>query len=62
MSTAGRRVITTRSGVRIGAAYTPRPPLPSRDHEHLQAALLNSRTAQPLTGWRRLFGFFWRLA
>lgn len=57
---ASVRYITTPSGVRIGSAYQPKPPIMSADHERLQAALFDPRTAKPLTGWRRILGFFWR--
>lgn len=62
MSTLGQRVITTRSGVRIGSAYVPKPPQPSADAATIQAALLEPRTTQPLTGWRRVVGFLWSRA
>lgn len=57
--TRAARMVTTPAGITIGIAWQPPAPRLSRDHEHLQAALLEPRTERPLTGWRRFFGFFW---
>lgn len=47
----------------IGRAYVrPSPRIVSRDAEHLQTALLEPRTAQPLPLVQRIAGAFWRLA
>lgn len=60
-SDMGRRVLTTRTGLRIGSAYTPKPSAAmDRDHERLQRALLDERTAGPRTGVVRAFSFLWR--
>ena len=49
----------TRSGLRIGCAWTPRPARFDRDHERLQAALLDPRTAMPPNPLMRLAGAIW---
>lgn len=47
----------------IGRAYVrPSPRVISRDAEHLQTALLEPRTAEPLPLVQRLAGALWRLA
>lgn len=47
----------------IGRAYVPPPPrIVSRDAEHLQSALLEPRTKQPLPLVQRIAGALWRLA
>lgn len=47
----------------IGRAYVPPSPrIVSRDAEHLQTALLEPRTAQPLSLVQRVAGALWRLA
>lgn len=56
------RTVVTKAGIVIGGAYVPPAPRPSADHERIQAALLDSRTERPLTGWRRALGFLWRHA
>lgn len=56
------RTTVTKSGIVIGGAYVPPPPRLTRDQEAIQAALLEPRTARPLTGARRILGFFWRLS
>lgn len=48
--------------VLIGCAYTHRPPVATRDGETLQEALLDPRTAKPLTPMQRIAGALWRLA
>jgi hypothetical protein len=54
--------VTTRAGVQIGVAYQPKPrPLGSAEVA-IQSALLDPRTARPLTTMQRLFGALWRLA
>lgn len=50
----------TRAGIRIGCAYVPPPPSPSKDAQRLQAALLEPRTARPLPLLRRVAGVAWR--
>jgi hypothetical protein len=50
------RYITTPSGVRIGSAYQPPPARLDRDHQKVQAALLESRTAFPVHRMHRLLG------
>ncbi len=62
----GGRVVTpptARGGaIEIGRAYV-RPPMPVQGHAvHLQAALLEPRTAIPPTLLHRLAGAIWRLA
>lgn len=58
---AGRRCTDTGRVV-IGCAYVP-PPAPVFKHaEHLQAALLEPRTAQPRPLWARIAGAFWSWA
>lgn len=48
--TAGDRIITTPSGLRIGSAYTPPPARLSDDAERIQAALLaTGRRCPPCT-------------
>jgi hypothetical protein len=56
------RLVTTRTGIQIGALYQPPPPRPGLYAERIQAALLEPRTTQPLTGWRRLLGYLWSKA
>lgn len=47
----------------IGRANTPQPPrIVSRDAERIQAALLDARTARPLSLMHRVFGAIWRWA
>lgn len=48
--------------VLIGSTYIPRPPRLSADAERIQAALLEPRTQQPASGFRRLLGYLWGLA
>lgn len=56
------RMVTTPAGITIGRSYVP-PPMPlGSQAQAIQAALLEPRTAQPLTGWRRVFGLIWRIA
>ena len=43
------RYITTRTGVQIGALYQRPLPKLDRDHQTVQAALLEPSTAQPAT-------------
>lgn len=50
------RFITTPAGVRIGCAYQRPMPRTDRDHEKLQAALLEPRTARPVSPAQRLAG------
>lgn len=58
---AGRDCIDTGRIV-IGCAYVP-PPAPVYSHaEHLQAALLEPRTAKPRPLWARIAGAFWSWA
>lgn len=54
------RFITTTAGVRIGCAYQRPAPRPTRDHEHLQSALLEPRTAYRMSRLRMLVGRVWR--
>lgn len=59
-SDMGRRVLTTRTGLRIGSAYTPKPSAAmDRDHERLQRALLDERTAGPRTEVVRVLSLLW---
>lgn len=51
------RLTVTRTGIAIGAAYVPPPQTPGSEAVRIQAALLESRTARPLTVLRRLFGY-----
>jgi hypothetical protein len=53
------RHTVTRSGLVIGAAYQRPAPAATRDHEHLQAALLEPRTARPVSGLHKLAGRLW---
>lgn len=56
-----RMVIPHNTGrVQIGIAYT-RPPMRLQGDAFLiQQALLDARTAQPLTLRQRVFGYVWR--
>lgn len=58
--TRAARMVTTPAGITIGIAWAPPAPLFSRDAESIQSALLEPRTARPITGWRRVLGFIWR--
>ncbi len=53
------RYITTRSGVRIGSAWTPPPARIEGDATRIQSALLDERTARPQTVVQRLVGRIW---
>lgn len=55
----GPRYITTSAGVRIGCAYQPPPARIGSDGERVQAALLEPRTALPMTALHRLLGAIW---
>lgn len=50
------RFITTRSGVRIGSAWTPPAPRPTADQEQMQRALLERRTRHPRPLFARFIG------
>lgn len=50
----------TRTGLRIGCAWTPPPARTDRDHQRLQAALLEPRTAAPQPLPARVAGAIWR--
>ena len=52
------RAITCR-GIVIGGAIAPPVPTITQDGERIQAALLESRTAQPQTTLQRALGTFW---
>lgn len=52
--------VRTPTGILIGAAYTPPPAPYSRDAECIQAALLEPRTAHPLSLINRIAGAVWR--
>lgn len=52
------RAITCR-GIVIGGAIAPPMPTMPKDGELIQAALLDPRTAQPQTAWRRAMGALW---
>lgn len=55
----GERCCIDTGRVVIGCAYVP-PPTPMFKHaEHLQAALLEPRTAKPRPLWARVAGAFW---
>jgi hypothetical protein len=56
-----RQIVPIHTGkVQIGRAYIP-PPHPMSHHaQQLQAALLEPRTARPLTLLQRMFGVIWR--
>jgi hypothetical protein len=54
------RFITTVSGVRIGCAYQQPPARVDSDQQRVQAALLESWTAQPMPLWRRVCLAIWR--
>jgi len=56
------RIHTTRAGVRIGSAYTPKPLRPEGDALRLQAALLEPRTTGEQTLTQRVLGALWRAA
>lgn len=58
--TTARALTTTRAGVCIGIAHQPRPAAADRDAQRLQDALLERRTAAPLTLLQRLAGAAWR--
>lgn len=58
--TRAARMTTTRTGITIGIAYMPRPQCQGHHAERIQAALLDERTAKPLTGVWRVVGRFWR--
>lgn len=52
---------TTSTGLRIGAAWVPRPmPITSPDALLIQAALLEPRTQTEPGALRRIAAFFWR--
>lgn len=55
-----RRGLQTCRLLVIGSAYTPPPPAMSQDAELAQAALLEPRTARPLSVPARIFGAVWR--
>ena len=55
---ANARAITCR-GIVIGGAIAPPVPTMTQDGELIQAALLDPRTAQPQTAWRRVMGALW---
>lgn len=61
MSPRAASLTTTRTGLRIGCAWTPPPARISADLEKVQAALLEPRTARPLSLLERIFGAVWRL-
>lgn len=46
--THATRITVTKAGVRIGAAYLPKPPAPSKDAEVIQAAFLSERLQRRL--------------
>lgn len=48
--------------VLIGCAYTPRPPVATRDGETLQEALLEPRTARPASVIARVASILWSRA
>lgn len=50
-----RALVTTRAGITIGGAWTPPPPVTSRDAETIQAVLL-----EPDPGSVSLVGLLWR--
>jgi len=50
----------TPTGLRIGAAYVPRPqPITGRDALRLQKALLDPRTRTEPSLWRKVAALFW---
>ena len=46
--------------VQIGLLYQPAMPRIDGHMMRLQTALIDKRTSEPLVGWQRVFGFFWR--
>lgn len=54
------RGIITPTGLVIGGAYQPPPQPLTRDQERMQAALLDERTTQQPTLWRRIIAPVWR--
>ena len=60
MSPHAASLAITRTGLRIGCAWTPPPAGTDRDHQRLQAALLEPRTATPLSLAARVAGAIWR--
>ena len=46
--THATRITVTKAGVRIGSAYVPPPPQPSRDGEVIQSLLLPEREQRRL--------------
>jgi hypothetical protein len=58
--TRAARMVTTSTGITIGIAHQPKPQAMGTHAENLQAALLDPRTARPLTPVKRLLGALWR--
>jgi hypothetical protein len=54
--TRAARMVTTSTGLTIGIAFQPRPQAMGTHAEAIQAALLNPRTARPLSPLQRLVG------
>lgn len=53
------RFTQTRTGLRIGVAYVPRPMAVSGDQERIQCALLDPRTARRPSALARVLGWLW---
>lgn len=60
MSPRAASLATTATGLRIGIAHQRPLPAIDREAERLQAALLEPRTARPLTPLQRVLGAAWR--
>lgn len=60
MSPRAASLTVTRTGIVIGGAYVPPPQRLGSHAEAIQAALLEPRTARPLTLLERIFGAVWR--
>lgn len=54
------RTHVTRAGIVIGGAYIPPAPAMTRTDELVQAALLEPRTAQPMSLLQSVLGAIWR--
>lgn len=60
MSPRASSLTVTATGLRIGIAHQRPPARIDREAERLQVALLEPRTARPLTLLQRLLGAIWR--
>jgi len=60
MSPRTASLAITATGLRIGIAYIPPAPAMTRTDELVQAALLEPRTAQPMSLLQSVLGAIWR--